>query len=138
MSATDDITCLTAPHVPADWTNLDKRAVETVQRAGDAAGVAEGAHVLADGSNGEPQDVLIATGSQPQMAAEARKVLDVDGVATCVVSMPSYVGDLGRSTPIEHHGASADDQTLYREFGLTTEAVVDAARRSLQRVEESK
>jgi transketolase len=32
---------------------------------------------------------------------------------------------------IEHYGASADAATLFREFGFTPEAVVDAARASL-------
>ncbi len=35
---------------------------------------------------------------------------------------------------LEHFGASADYKTLYREFGITAEAVVDAARRSLTRL----
>jgi len=42
-----------------------------------------------------------------------------------------YVGDAGRSVSIEHFGASADYKTLYREFGITTEAVVAAARESI-------
>ena len=42
-----------------------------------------------------------------------------------------YVGDAGRSISIEHFGASADYQTLFREFGITTEAVVAAARESI-------
>ena len=42
-----------------------------------------------------------------------------------------YLGDAGRSVSIEHFGASADYQTLYREFGLTTEAAVAAARESI-------
>jgi transketolase len=42
-----------------------------------------------------------------------------------------YVGDAGRSVSIEHFGASADYKTLYREFGITTEAVVAAAKESL-------
>lgn len=41
------------------------------------------------------------------------------------------VGDRGRSVSIEHYGASADYETLYREFGLTTEHVVAAAKESL-------
>lgn len=41
------------------------------------------------------------------------------------------VGDRGRSVSIEHYGASADDETLYREFGLTTESLVAAAKDSL-------
>jgi transketolase len=140
----------------------------------DPEGVAKGGYVLADAANGDPQVVLIATGSELQFAVEARKVLEADGVATRVVSMPSvewfdaqdaayrdqvippsvrarvsveagiaqpwhrFIGDAGEAVSIEHFGASADYQTLYREFGFTTEAVVDAARRSLGRVEESK
>jgi len=42
-----------------------------------------------------------------------------------------YVGDAGRTVSIEHFGASADYKTLYREFGITTEAVVQAAKESL-------
>ncbi len=41
------------------------------------------------------------------------------------------VGDRGRSVSIEHYGASADYETLYREFGLTTEHLVAAAKESL-------
>ncbi|MBC7724471.1 MAG: transketolase [Burkholderiaceae bacterium] len=39
-----------------------------------------------------------------------------------------WVGDAGRSVSIEHFGASADYETLYREFGMTTEHVVAAAK----------
>jgi transketolase len=136
-----------------------------------AEGVAKGGYILADSSAGVPQVVLIATGSELQMAVEARKVLEADGVATRVVSMPSqelfdaqdqayrdqvlppavkarvsveagiaqpwyrYVGDAGEIVSIEHYGASADYQTLFKEFGFTTDAVVDAARRSLANTE---
>jgi len=41
------------------------------------------------------------------------------------------VGDAGRSVSLEHYGASADYKTLFREFGITAEAVVAAARESL-------
>jgi transketolase len=41
------------------------------------------------------------------------------------------IGDRGRSVSIEHYGASADYETLYREFGITTEHVVAAAKESL-------
>lgn len=37
------------------------------------------------------------------------------------------VGDAGASIGIDHYGASADYATLYREFGITTDAVVAAA-----------
>jgi len=39
-----------------------------------------------------------------------------------------FVGDQGVSVGIDHYGASADYQTLYREFGITTEAVVAAVK----------
>jgi transketolase len=38
-----------------------------------------------------------------------------------------YVGATGVSVSIEHFGASADYQTLFREFGMTASAVADAA-----------
>ena len=42
-----------------------------------------------------------------------------------------YLGDAGRAVSIEHYGASADYKTLYREFGITAEAVVAAAKASI-------
>jgi transketolase len=42
-----------------------------------------------------------------------------------------YLGDAGRSVSIEHYGASADPDTLYREYGITAEALVAAAQESL-------
>ncbi|QIX50506.1 transketolase [Rhodococcus sp. DMU1] len=52
------------------------------------------------------------------------------------LAMPWYrlLGDAGEAVSLEHFGASADHKTLFREFGITAEAVVDAARRSLTRV----
>lgn len=41
------------------------------------------------------------------------------------------VGDAGRTVSLEHFGASADYEVLYREFGLTGERVAEAARDSL-------
>jgi transketolase len=51
--------------------------------------------------------------------------------------MPWYrwTRDAGERVSIEHYGASADYQTLFREFGFTTENVVAAARRSLANVQ---
>ncbi|MGH3759390.1 transketolase [Actinophytocola sp.] len=136
-----------------------------------AQGVRRGGYVLADASGGTPRVVLIGTGSELQLAVEARKILEADGVPTRVVSMPSvewfdaqdepyrdevlppsvrtrvaveagvaqpwhrFVGDAGEVVSIEHFGASADYQTLFREFGFTSDAVVTAARNSLQRTE---
>jgi transketolase len=136
-----------------------------------ADGVKRGGYVLADASGGEPRVVLIGTGSELQITMAARKVLEDEGVATRVVSMPSmewfdaqdqdyrdsvippsvrarvtveagvaqpwhrFAGDAGEIVSIEHYGASADYQTLFREFGFTHEAVVAAAKRSLRKVE---
>lgn len=48
----------------------------------------KGAYVLKDAANGTPQLILIATGSEVALAVEAQKVLEEQGVATRVVSMP--------------------------------------------------
>ena len=53
-----------------------------------AEGVARGGYVLADASNGDPQLVLIGTGSELQIAVDAREVFEGDGIPTRVVSMP--------------------------------------------------
>jgi transketolase len=55
--------------------------------AAQIANIAKGAYVLADAAS--PKIVLIATGSEVQLALDAKKVLDEQGVATRVVSMPS-------------------------------------------------
>ena len=44
--------------------------------------------MLAEASSGEPAVVLIATGSEVQLAVAAKKVLESEGEATRVVSMP--------------------------------------------------
>lgn len=135
---------------------------------GAATGAARGAYVLAEAANGAPDVILIATGSEVQLAVEARAVLAAEGVHARVVSAPSLewfaeqdeeyresvlpaaitarvsveagialpwrgiVGDRGRSVSIEHFGASADYKTLFQKFGMTTDAVVDAARETLK------
>ncbi len=53
-----------------------------------AEGVARGGYVLAEASGGEPQVIIMGTGSELQIAVEARTVLEQDGVPTRVVSMP--------------------------------------------------
>ena len=134
---------------------------------GAASGVAKGAYVLAEARNGVPEVLLLATGSEVQIALAAREQLEDEGIATRVVSVPSkewfadqgqeyreqvlpvsvrarvsveagtsqgwreFVGDAGRCISIEHYGASADYETLFREFGFTPENVVAAAKESL-------
>jgi transketolase len=59
-----------------------------VQEGTDADGVARGGYVLADAETGVPDVVLIATGSELQLAVEARTILQAEGVGARVVSMP--------------------------------------------------
>jgi transketolase len=130
-------------------------------------GVAKGGYILGDAGGDEPDVVLIATGSEVQLAVEAQKLLAAKDIAARVVSMPcvewfesqsdeyrnsvlppsvsarvaveagiaqcwhKLVGDTGEIVSIEHYGESADAKTLFREFGFTPEAVVDAAERTL-------
>jgi len=132
-----------------------------------ASNVSRGAYVLAEAPGGSPDVILMASGSEVQLAVEAREVLKGDGINARVVSVPCqewfdeqsaayresvlpaavrarvsieaglaltwkpYLGDAGRSVSIEHFGASADYKTLFREFGITTEAAVAAAKESL-------
>ncbi|QDW63324.1 transketolase [Oerskovia sp. KBS0722] len=133
----------------------------------DAAGTAKGGYVLLD-TEGTPDVILIGTGSEVQLAVEAREQLAAEGIAARVVSLPSrewfdaqgpeyresvlpaavkarvsveagiaqgwrdLVGDAGRSVSLEHYGASADYKILYREFGITSEAVAAAAKESIE------
>jgi transketolase len=53
-----------------------------------AANVAKGAYVLAEAPNGTPDVILIATGSEVQLAVDAREALKADGVQARVVSVP--------------------------------------------------
>jgi transketolase len=55
---------------------------------GAADGVARGGYVLAEADGGPPAVVLVATGSEVQVAVAAREALQTDGVPTRVVSMP--------------------------------------------------
>jgi transketolase len=54
------------------------------------AAVDKGAYVLADAAGGNPDLILIATGSEVSLAADAKKILDGKGVRTRVVSMPCW------------------------------------------------
>jgi transketolase len=130
-------------------------------------GVAKGGYILGDAGGDQPDVVLIATGSEVQLAVAAQKLLADKDIVARVVSMPcvewfesqsdeyrnsvlppsvsarvaveagvaqswhKLVGDTGEIVSIEHYGESADEKTLFREFGFTPEAVVDAAERTI-------
>lgn len=130
-------------------------------------GVAKGGYVLGGGDPSDADVIIIATGSEVQLAVEAVKLLAQKDIRGYVVSMPcvewfeaqsqeyrdsvlppdvsarvaveagiaqswyKYVGDTGEIVSIERFGESADDKTLFREFGFTPEAVVAAAARAI-------
>ena len=51
--------------------------------------------------------------------------------AGATLGWPRYVGDAGRVVGLDHFGASADSQVLFREFGITVDRIVAAARESV-------
>jgi transketolase len=150
---------------------LTRQNVPTYPRGTDgfaaAEGTLKGGYTLLD-TEGTPDVVLVGTGSEVQLAVEAREILAADGVHARVVSMPSLewfnrqdeayresvipsgvkarvsveagvaqgwrevVGDAGRIVSLEHYGASADYKKLYAEYGITAEAVAQAAKESIE------
>lgn len=71
---------------------LSRQALPTLDRKRYAAatGVARGAYVLAEASGGEPEIILIATGSELSLAVQAHETLVSQGIRSRVVSMPSW------------------------------------------------
>ena len=51
-------------------------------------GVSQGAYILKEGSQKTPQAILIATGSEVELAVSAAKILEEEGISTRVVSAP--------------------------------------------------
>ena len=147
---------------------LTRQGVQTVTGEVTARGLARGAYVLRVGGV-EPDVILIATGSEVQLAVQAHELLASEGIVSRVVSMPSwelfaqqspeyqsvvlppgivprlaieagvtlgwerYVGAHGRVLGIDHFGASAPGARLFKEFGFTTERVVAAVRKLLDK-----
>jgi transketolase len=59
-------------------------------RYAPAEGLRRGGYVLADPDGGDPQLILIATGSEVALAVSAHEQLAADGVRSRVVSLPSF------------------------------------------------
>jgi transketolase len=59
-------------------------------RYAPAAGVSRGAYILADAADGKPAAILIGTGSEVALCIDAQEELRREGIATRVVSMPSW------------------------------------------------
>jgi transketolase len=78
-------------HEPAVLV-LSRQPLPTLDRKkyAPASGVARGAYVLADSSQGNPEVILIASGSEVSLAVEAHEKLVAEGIRSRVVSMPSW------------------------------------------------
>ena len=134
-----------------------------------AEGVAFGAYILSD-SAAKPDVILIATGSEVQLALAAQKLLAAKKVHARVISAPclewfaeqtpeyrnsvlpssikarvsieagialgwrELIGDAGVAISLEHFGASASADVLFKEFGFTPENVANAALHSMKKV----
>jgi transketolase len=149
---------------------LTRQNLPTLRTEHKAANLsARGAYVLAE-ATGKRQAILIATGSEVEIAMAARAALEAEGIGTRVVSMPCWelfeqqdeayrrkvlpagpvrvaveaalrfgwdrwlFGERGRREKsgfvgMHGFGASAPAEDLYREFGITAEAVADKARK---------
>src|SRR5499433_1664368 len=151
---------------------LTRQALPTFDRKRFAAasGLAKGAYVLADSVDGNPDVLLLGTGSEVSLCVEAYDQLSRQGIRARVVSMPSwelferqpeeyrqavlpsavrarvaveqastlgwcrYVGMDGAILGMKTFGASAPLKVLQKEFGFTTDHVVEAAKAQLARV----
>ena len=127
---------------------------------------ARGAYILLEAEGGTRQLTIMATGSELQLAVNARQTLQAEGIRTAVVSMPCrlifeaqddsykrkvlgdgtarvaveaavrdswdrYLGFDGQFVGMHTFGASGKIGDVYKKFGITTEAVVEAGRRAL-------
>jgi transketolase len=151
---------------------LSRQDLPVLDRAkvADGQGVKRGAYVLRDADGaGAPEVLLLATGSEVEVALAAQEALGAQGVRARVVSMPcweafaeqpqayreevlppsvvarvsveagvtfawrTWTGDHGESIGLDRFGASAPAEVLMEKLGITADAVVAAARRSIDR-----
>jgi transketolase len=78
-------------HQPAVLA-LSRQPLPTLDRSkyAPASGLAQGAYVLADPPGGNPEVIIIASGSEVSVAVEAHEKLLAEGIRSRVVSMPSW------------------------------------------------
>lgn len=71
---------------------LTRQNIPTFDRTAlaPASGVAHGAYILADTKDGQPEVILLGTGSEVQICLVAFAQLEQEGIATRVVSMPCW------------------------------------------------
>ena len=153
VKATDHPSCLifsrqNLPYIPRSTDTLDK--------------ICRGGYVIQEAA-GKAQAVIIATGSEVELALNAQKALSEQGIAVRVVSMPcinvfdrqpaayraqvlpadlpkvaveagvsdgwyKYVGSNGKVIGLDRFGESAPAELLFKEFGFTVDAVVEAVK----------
>ncbi|MBP1729359.1 MAG: Transketolase, partial [Deltaproteobacteria bacterium] len=84
---------------------LSRQNVATIDRNcfAPADGLRRGAYILAEAAAGEPQLILIASGSEVGLALAARELLQGQAIRTRVVSMPSW--ELFDAQPLEYRAA---------------------------------
>jgi transketolase len=106
-------------HAPAAIV-LSRQPLPTLdrQKYADASGLARGAYILGDAPGGEPEVILIASGSEVSLAVEAHEKLLADGIRSRVVSMPSW-------DVFEHQTQVYRDSVLPR--GVTARVAVEQA-----------
>jgi transketolase len=75
--------CLSRQDLPV----LD-RSPDRADGLASAEGTARGGYILAEAAGGTPEVIIIATGSEVQIALAARGILQQDGIGARVVSMP--------------------------------------------------
>ncbi|WP_126977915.1 transketolase [Frigidibacter oleivorans] len=154
---------LTAERTPSVLA-LSRQNLPTLRREHTNQNLtARGGYVLAE-ATGKRQAIVMATGSEVELAMKARDLLEAEGIGTRVVSMPCMelfaaqdetwrrkvlpagpvrvaveaavrmpwdrwlLAERGKEAKagfvgMEGFGASAPAETLYREFGITAEAV---------------
>ena len=71
---------------------FSRQPIRTLDRSryAPASGLAKGAYVLADAAGGDPEVILIGTGSEVPLVVDAHERLTAEGVRSRVVSMPSW------------------------------------------------
>ena len=81
---------------------LTRQDVPTLDRNryASAAELKRGAYILAEAANGQPQIILIATGSEVGLIVEAQLKLEKQNIQTRLVSMPSW--ELFNAQPEEY------------------------------------
>ena len=99
---------------------LTRQGLEILDRnvMGDAKGLHQGAYVVSE-AQGEAQVAIVATGSEVNLAIEAQRALQAEGVAVRVVSMPSWLRFEGQDAEVQDSILPPRLPTVSVEAGIT-------------------